>query len=138
QFKPYPELWPVQLGEIMHNLRSSLDHLIFEISAPDAESNTLKGTEFPIFLQQTHYELPVSHRTGGQYKIRGIVNPEIRTLIDRWQPFHFEDPPRHYLWLLQELSNADKHRALNVITSTHVEINVGWSPVRELKGEQIE
>lgn len=137
-FKPFPDLWPVQIGEIVHNLRSALDHVIFEASASDGRQNPIRGTEFPIFLDKAKFFRPVSDRSGGQYKIRGILDERARTLITRFQPFEFSNPPLHYLWILHELSNTDKHRLLNVATTYDMAMNIAWNPGQTLRPDEIE
>jgi hypothetical protein len=105
--KKPPDVWPVLLGEIIHNLRSALDHLVYEASAPDKDGFPLKRTEFPIYLDEAKF------RQSGLQKIRGL-NDATRALVEQYQPFANSDPSiTTYLWVLQQLSNTDKHRLLN-------------------------
>jgi hypothetical protein len=45
---PFPLEWSVIIGEIVHNLRSALDHSIYELTCIE-NGNPLGKTEFPIF-----------------------------------------------------------------------------------------
>lgn len=107
--KEPPDNWAVPMGEIIHNLRSALDHLVYEASAPDEDGRPLTMTEFPIYIDESRF------RDKGMRKIRGL-NPATHALVERYQPFTNTDPTIvPYLWLLQQLSNTDKHRLLNFI-----------------------
>jgi len=48
------------------------------------------------------------------------LSPQARSDIDAAQPWHDAEPSRHPLAVLVALSNADKHRRLNVVTSNAV------------------
>ena len=110
------ETWGVLLGEIVHNLRSALDHLVYEASSLDKNGRPLSDTEFPIFVDEDKFRS--ERRPGGLYKIRGL-NAETRAFVESMQPFHSENPRLHHLWALRELSNADKHRLLNFVVAAY-------------------
>lgn len=110
------ETWGVLLGEIVHNLRSALDHLVYEASAPDENGRPLSGTEFPIFIDEDKFRSEA--RGGGLYKIRGLT-AETRAFVESVQPFRSKNPRRHSLWALQDLSNTDKHRLLNMVVAAY-------------------
>lgn len=107
-----PPLWSLQIGEIIYNLRSALDHMAYEIASVYNNGEVPPGTEFPIFIDADRFR--DSKRGGGLYKVRGV--PEnVRTSIGDMQPFQKrESPELHRLWALQELSNWDKHRLLHL------------------------
>ena len=46
--KPIPLKWSIIIGEIIHDLRSALDHAIYELTILN-RGEALSGTEFPIF-----------------------------------------------------------------------------------------
>lgn len=111
--KKPPDDWPILLGEIVHNLRSALDHLVYEASALDEDGMPLKGTEYPIFMDEKLF------RDRGLWRIRGL-NDATRAFVVKYQPFAHSDPKViPYLWLLQQLSNTDKHRLLNIVAFPH-------------------
>lgn len=94
--------WAVILGDVLHNLRSCLDHLAHQLAiAHKPDEDPPSGTEFPIFVDGEKFRS--RDRGGGLYKIRGLSPEAIETL----QP---HDTPQHPLWVLQQMSNADKHR----------------------------
>jgi hypothetical protein len=91
------------IGDAVHNIRSALDHLVYEL-APARVRRSGK-TQFPIFTDECRY------RVLGEPMIRGIEGSE-RTLIERVQPWRDEVPEQHPLAILNRLSNLDKHRLL--------------------------
>jgi hypothetical protein len=107
-----PEEWSILIGEIVYGLRSALDHAVYALSAPPGEEPP-KGTEFPIFKEEAMFRN--DNRPGGLWKARGL-SPEALAVVDSIQPFRHagQEPERHILWVLQELCNTDKHRALNL------------------------
>jgi len=115
---PVPEAWGPMIGDVLHNLRSSLDHLVHALTVAHA-GQTLdpaleRQTEFPI------YETEDLFRGNAPKRLRG-VSADARDAIEALQPFQRgtnsgSDP----LWLLHQLSNIDKHRRPTV-TALHVE-----------------
>lgn len=122
--KQPPDDWPILLGEIIHDLRSALDHLVFEASAFNNGGTPIDRTEFAI------YNDPKLFKQQGLKKIRGL-NPATHAFVEQVQPFANKDPNIiPYLWLLHQLSNTDKHRLLNLVSVPHgvQEFNVMYSP----------
>jgi hypothetical protein len=104
--QPPRELAPM-IGDAVHNIRSALDHLVYELSSAKARKSG--KTQFPIFTDDCRYKVL------GEPMIRGIRGDE-RLLIERVQPWYaasasspaVADP----LAVLNRLSNLDKHRLL--------------------------
>src|SRR5262245_59828160 len=57
-----PIEWSVILGEIMHDLRSALDHAITDLTIAE-NGKPLERTEFPIFHEEASYSLLRSQGT---------------------------------------------------------------------------
>ncbi len=96
-------------GDCLHNLRSALDNLAFELAMAhigEALSESMAGDSgFPIFRSNPPQSVKKLKRM-----IRG-VHPDAQTIIESLQPYHsgrayWSEP----LWVLRELSNSDKHR----------------------------
>jgi hypothetical protein len=106
--KEIPPMWSVIIGEIIHDLRSALDHLVWELVIKDtgAQPNGTK-TQFPIFETKAGYE---SER-GEKLCLRG-VGTTARALIQSAQPFATGEGDKSPLWQLRELSNWDKHKSI--------------------------
>ena len=106
--------WAGMTGELLHNLRSALDHLAYALcSAHDPNSEPPVGTEFPIFAHPERFD--DTRRGGGLYKIRGM-SPEMQAAIRDEQPFVIGErmPKAQSIWLLHGMSNIDKHRDLHI------------------------
>jgi len=103
-----PREWGLLLGDFVHNLRSALDHMVWDLVLlnPDSDDPDT-NTEFPIYWDPAQYVLP--HEA--PRKLRGIV-PQAPDLIEEAQPYHGANAKRHPLWMLRELDIADKHRTL--------------------------
>jgi hypothetical protein len=109
---PYPPLFlGLILGDYVHNLRSALDHLAWQLvaeeDAPALESErTARRIQFPIYDSEERFASSeaVQH-----------VGAKTRTRMARFQPFKNTEEGTHLvnpLAILQALSNADKHRVL--------------------------
>lgn len=119
--EPLPLEWPIIIGEIVHNLRSALDHSIYELTCIET-GHPLNGTEFPVFADESKY-FAVNNRgeptrISGLYKIRGIKNERRRAVIKGLQPFEFRKTHKAdelpIIALVHELSIVDKHRTLHL------------------------
>lgn len=130
-----PPMWSVQIGEIIHNLRSALDHMVYEIAATHGKGKVPTGTEFPIFIDEVRFHS--TERGGGLYKIRGLpLNAQ--TSIEEIQPFQRKQAPTlHQLWALQELSNWDKHRLLHITNVATGARNLSLKPSPGIKIQSI-
>jgi len=97
------------VGDLAQNLRAALDYLSQQFVRANGQIPT-GATEFPIFLD------PVRYASDAPRKTRGM-SPEAIALIKRSQHFASAASDRHFLWVLHEMNNADKHRQLNVVGS---------------------
>jgi hypothetical protein len=97
------------VGDILHNLRSGLDHLawkLVEVSGGTPDNRT----EFPIFKDKAAWE-----SASRKKKVKGM-HRAIVAEIDSMQPYHLEDGAhRTLLWILQNLNNRDKHRLITPV-----------------------
>jgi hypothetical protein len=118
--QPPPEL-SVLIGDCVYNLRSALDQLAYGMAAaytrplPEAFARTVS---FPIFKTGPLYRGKVRGRGGGATpKLRGMSRGT-RAAIQRLQPYHGRKNPSLYLlWMLEELSNIDKHRLVHLTSA---------------------
>lgn len=110
--------YAVAVGEVAYNLRSSLDHLVWQLVMGNGEVPDDKN-EFPMFRKESDYQ------TRATCKLRGLTYGQ-RKMIEGLQPFRDDINIGPHLWLLRTICNIDKHRHLNVvsthsITSAHIE-----------------
>jgi hypothetical protein len=109
-----PPGWGTVIGDCVHNLRSCLDHLVYQLTLMH-HGEPLDDTSFPIFGAKDAFD-EKSHRdfTRGTWPIRGI-QPEAQLVVETLQPYHAgEGPRKDALWLLNQLWNVDKHRLLHL------------------------
>ena len=107
---PPPELG-LLIGDCLHNMRSALDNLVYDLAIAHRgfplSKSIAKGSQFPIFKDRDQF------MGKGMNQIRGI-HPDAKAIIESLQPYHRgEKFAFHRLWMLRELSNADKHRLLH-------------------------
>lgn len=118
---PPPE-WETAVGDIVHKLRSALDQLAYQLATLNqADEAALRGCEFPIFRDRDLFYS--GGKGGGVYKIRALADID-REVIESLQPFDF---PEHALWVLQQLSNGDKHR-LGIVSADSVGLPIMQGP----------
>ncbi len=106
----FPEIDPrlnTIVGEHLHDLRSALDHLAWQLVLKAGGKPTDK-TGFPIKDTDPGTDKKGRPRTPG---VSGGVSAPARTLIRVAQPYQLGARYiEHPLWLLQQLWNIDKHR----------------------------
>jgi len=90
------------VGDVIHNLRSALDHLTYQLVLRNGASPT-KQTAFPVFDDATKYT------TGLAGKVKGIAQSAIDA-IDATEPY--QGGKGAGFWVLHYLDIADKHHAL--------------------------
>jgi hypothetical protein len=95
---------PILTGDLVHNLRSALDHLAFQlvtvgISFGETRTQKWEDIQFPIFNS------PQSYEAGKIRRIQGARREAIEA-IDALKPYKGGNDP---LWLLSKLDNTDKH-----------------------------
>ena len=102
--------YSIAVGEIAYNLRSALDHLIWQLVRANGECPNHRH-EFPIFIDAGGYHKSVENR------LRGLDDRQ-RGMIESFQPFQDNRSVGPHLWMLYKICNIDKHRHLNVV-NTH-------------------
>lgn len=113
-----PAVFPIHLGlllgDIVHNYRSSLDHLAWALykrgRTPKLSEKLERLVYFP--LADTRLKFNGSLKT----KLPGVRRADI-AIVRRYQPYKTgkRNVYRHALTILDELANADKHRVIQPI-----------------------
>ena len=108
QLKPDVVRWGVMFGDVLHNLRSALDHLAWQLVLTGG-GEPGSTTSFPIFKDRDKFV------SLSRDPVRGVSN-KVRELIEGVQPFQRgrEEAALSALWVLHELSNWDKHRLVHL------------------------
>jgi hypothetical protein len=89
-------------GDVVHNLRSALDHLAYQLVWVGSGEEPSRRVEFPIAKDAATYE---REKTG---KVEGMC-PKVIKAIDALKPYRGGNDA---LWRIHELDNIDKHRQL--------------------------
>ena len=106
--------WSLRVGDIVHNLRSALDHLAWQLVILDGGQPN-RTTQFPI------RKSPLKNGSRTPTQLQPTVNkPEILDALEAVQPYlDQEGKPANYannlLWCLHRLDITDKHRLLLVV-----------------------
>jgi hypothetical protein len=109
-FDPQPDLarWGVIVGDILHNLRSGLDHLAWRLVELSGETPT-RNTAFPISITKAAWDQDSPRKVAG-------MAPAIVERIDKLQPYqHGDRADRTWLWQIHSLNNKDKHRLITPV-----------------------
>ena len=111
----------LRVGDAVHDFRSALDHLVWQLSlagTEGAEPSRPRRVQFPVSSSPEDY---------GRARTTALsdVSREAQDVLESYQPYHgaagrpdnYSGPYVHQLTLLQQLSNADKHRLLTTVLS---------------------
>jgi hypothetical protein len=114
-----PDPFALLIGDIVHNLRGTLDRLMYALASKHVKPFTQQVaeiSEFPIFGDKRRKGIAAVEKDLFNGKLAPILNaipPQAKTIIQRVQPYQrgkgFDSHP---LWWLYELANIDKHRLL--------------------------
>ncbi len=125
RLEPVPLEWSLLIGEFLYTVHSSLDHLAWLLAAQHSYPSQPERVTFPIYTSQSRFwqkGRDGEYRPGrGGWALERMPEPA-RQLVDELQPYKLKGRAlEHPLWRLHELSNADKHKALHVVSSAVVD-----------------
>lgn len=104
--QPPPQIGII-VGDIAHNLRSALDHVVCQLSL--LQGGSCGGTQFPICDTKTAFSIDVDKKK----RLGAAI--AYRAAFSRVQPYN-RRKSGILLACLRDLSNADKHRVVNPAT----------------------
>lgn len=113
----FPVGWGLLLGNIVHNSRSSLDHLAWGLykrgRTPNLSASAEQGVYFPIATSPEQFNGWIR---GKRPKLPGVRRADI-AVVRRYQPYargkRLVD--QHVFRVLDELAKADKHRVIQPV-----------------------
>jgi hypothetical protein len=128
---PYPI--SVLIGDVLHNLRSALDHLAYALACAYTKplpQEMANSSEFPIFRDEAVFRersrSGAPTKRSGLHKIRAW-HPEAQALVERHQPYHAEQGGAlHPLLLVHDLDRISKHRLIH--TALAFGSGTTWDP----------
>jgi hypothetical protein len=112
-----PLRFGVIAGEVAHQFRSCLDHVVWHFSDDISRGNpkVANGLEFPILEVEPRNS---NERARYNRKIEGISKAGVITLICNQQPYRLgADAPNHPLLIIHNMDRFDKHRELATFVS---------------------
>jgi len=134
----------VLVGDVVHNLRSALDHLLWQIIV--LSGGTPGGwNQWPIYdtAEKFTQQVTVPYQRQKRSPLLGVTQDTFDA-IEAYQPYRAEDPQQHALAILRDLSNVDKHQIVHpsmfALTQEspkftgnfhHVEVEWEASPIKE-------
>jgi hypothetical protein len=116
-----PIRFNVLIGEIVHGLRTALDHIVWQLVIANGKTGN-RHTGFPVCETPEQFETDalgkhreVEGRKGPQGKIER-VSAEAQAVIESLQPYNTSKRPKgSALYRLHHLDRIHKHRALHII-----------------------
>jgi hypothetical protein len=120
EVEPIDPMWGVYMGDVIHNLRSALNHFICAIILINDPNHSLKDAQFPINDAEEKWINDIERRrrvTDRRPMTDGVPGP-ILTAIKELQPYHLKGAAKRNSPLVKLMiaSNADKHRAIHTST----------------------
>ncbi len=106
-----PLRFSVLAGEVVHHLRSSLDHMAWLLAVPEIREKTPVRIEFPICCERLNKDGAPSLKG----KIQIFASDTAKQIIEREQPYNGPDPLNDILWLVHDLDRKAKHRELPLV-----------------------
>lgn len=104
-----PIEWSVRVGEILHNLRSALDHLVSQLLLANGQEPSRQNS-YPIVNDESEW-------SKNKDRLKGVT-PRVETIVERLQPYtggiNLPFDVRAF-GTLHTLCNIDKHRHLNMV-----------------------
>lgn len=128
--RPAPKHLSAVIGDCIQNLRSALDHIVWERSRIYTGS-PVANTQFPIVSLASDYPEKSKRPTRG-------LSQQAKDLVERFQPYHHGDAADgHPFALLADLSNVDKHRAIVLAAAAIGDVSFSLSEVENAQIESV-
>lgn len=110
---PADPSFPLLVGDCIHNTRSALDHLVYQLAIlNNAPAISAEKTAFPIYLESENFRRNVSR------KVAPFISSVALAEIEKLQPYAAGNAgAEDILWVLSQLDIIDKHRLLLVTVS---------------------
>jgi hypothetical protein len=107
-----PDRLGVILGDVLHNTRSALDHLVWQLVILDGgiPKGGSRGNAFPISMTEAAWETAKGQHLAG-------VSEAHRNILEKTQPFKADNPDLSLFGWLRYLSDTDKHQVVHPMAS---------------------
>jgi hypothetical protein len=112
-------------GDVIHNLRTALDYLHQHLLMVGTHTAAPSKGKDAAFYIDGHFD-PNHYKTSAPAKVKGLRRDAI-DILNRIEPY--KGGKGHNLWIINELNNIDKHRALVMVGAAYRSVSM-W-PVAE-------
>lgn len=120
---PYTTRWAVIIGDCLTNIRGALDHLIYSFAKFHAANDPSPDIENLAFVI---VDSPERFKEAARKRLKGFTQGFV-DLVESFQPYRRKHPVLPPLMaLIRDLSNADKHRLLQVAGAGVAQLNVSY------------
>jgi hypothetical protein len=130
QVESLPPIWGLNLGDVAHNFKSSLDHLAWALvrrgrTPPDTLTwEQRRDIYFPVYDKRTTFDKKLPR------KLPGVRLADIAK-VRRRQPYHYTTRrPMHLLVILTNINNGDKHRTIQPMWAQPTTVNIAVTDAR--------
>jgi hypothetical protein len=110
-----PPRFGILAGEIAHHLRSSFDHVMWQLSTESYRRSNERDITFPIFTERPTTKNKI---TSYQRKVQGITSAEALQFIESIQPYNAGNPLDDPLAIIHDLNRVDKHQEIVLVVGT--------------------
>jgi len=125
--EPVPPSIAAIAGDVVQNLRTALDYLHQHLLMVGTGSDTpRKGKDATFYIDGDPN--PNHYKTSAPAKVQGLRQDAIDAL-KRIEPY--KGGKGHDLWILNELNNIDKHRALVIVASAYRSMSI-WPVIQRM------
>lgn len=117
---PPPRLGII-LGDMLHNVRSALDHLVWQLVLWNGQTPAegVRGNAFPFAVSNNAW------KGAKKGPLRGVADQH-RAIIQKVQPYKGPNGPENsYTFVLNHLSNVDKHQIVHPTLATILDPGTG-------------
>jgi hypothetical protein len=121
--------WGVILGDVFHQLRASLDHMLYALARKPLTAKEERSLHFPIF--ENSLDFSADWRVSQNFwapVVGSVVFAELKLSqpYERYPAAPTSDP----LWLLHKLDVIDKHRTILVLANRWSLRGAAWDKQR--------
>lgn len=107
-----PEQLPAIVGDALQNLRSTLDHLVYDLVIAHAQGRPVSDSILEMCGFPVYGPRPMS--VDAQRNFIGAIDPRARRVIEDLQPSLLGPQyDTHWLWRLHHLARVDRHRIVH-------------------------
>jgi hypothetical protein len=112
-----PPRFGVLAGEVVHHLRSCLDHIAWALSSESYRRSHARNIAFPVVTKKQPWDKDTT--AGYERQIKGITDIGALTLIAEFQPYHAVEPADRPIAIVHDLNRVDKHRNVVLVIQSY-------------------